>query len=171
MGDDERKNKGGEHQISLRSRSNGFPHKEERLIGRIVDLDLLSLFPQEDAIIIGGIKRKQDPKGQQWWGKTCSRDWGSLGKKSPLNRSPKTQPLQPKYVQGETSGGSTGSTANRYYQGDTGRVPFKKNLITASRGPFLVVTMVLARYYRTCKKCKQSDTKTSRTFASELCFR
>jgi hypothetical protein len=47
MGGDERKNKGGEHQISLTSRSNIFPHKEERLIGRIVDLDLLSLFPQE----------------------------------------------------------------------------------------------------------------------------
>jgi hypothetical protein len=47
MGGDESKNKGGEHQISPRSRFNGFPHKEERLIGRIVDLYLLSLFPQE----------------------------------------------------------------------------------------------------------------------------
>jgi hypothetical protein len=47
MGRDERKNKGGEHQIYPISRSNGFPHKEERLIGRILDLDLLSLFPQE----------------------------------------------------------------------------------------------------------------------------
>jgi hypothetical protein len=41
----ERKNKGGEHKISPISRSNVFPHKEERLISRIVDLDLLSLFP------------------------------------------------------------------------------------------------------------------------------
>jgi hypothetical protein len=41
---DDRKNKGGEHQISLRFKSNGFPHREERLIGRIVDLDPLSLF-------------------------------------------------------------------------------------------------------------------------------
>jgi hypothetical protein len=47
MGGDERKNKRGEHQISARSRSNGFSHKEERLIGRIVELDLLSLFPQK----------------------------------------------------------------------------------------------------------------------------
>jgi hypothetical protein len=45
MGEDERKNKGGEHQIYPRSRSNELHHKEERLIGRIVDLDLLSLFP------------------------------------------------------------------------------------------------------------------------------
>jgi hypothetical protein len=43
-GEDERKNEEREHQISPRSRSNGFPHKEERLIGTIVDLDLLS-FP------------------------------------------------------------------------------------------------------------------------------
>jgi hypothetical protein len=73
MGEDERKNEGGEHQISPRSRSNGFPHKEERLIGRIVDLDLLSLFPQRDVRIIEGIESKQAPKGPQWWGKTCSR--------------------------------------------------------------------------------------------------
>jgi hypothetical protein len=54
-GEDERKNKGGEHQISPRSRSNGFPHKEERLIGRIVDLDLLSIFPQEYARLMRGM--------------------------------------------------------------------------------------------------------------------
>jgi hypothetical protein len=34
------------------------------LIGGNIDLDLLSLFPQEDARIIGGIERKQTPKGQ-----------------------------------------------------------------------------------------------------------
>jgi hypothetical protein len=69
MWGDERKNKGGEHQELQDLDPNGFPHLEERLIGRIVDLDLLSLFPQEDARIIGGIERKQAPKGQQWWGK------------------------------------------------------------------------------------------------------
>jgi hypothetical protein len=36
---------------------NGSPHLEEKLIGGNIDLDLLSLFPQEDAIIIGGIER------------------------------------------------------------------------------------------------------------------
>jgi hypothetical protein len=36
---------------------NGSPHLEEILIGRKIDLDLLSLFPQKDARIIGGIER------------------------------------------------------------------------------------------------------------------
>jgi hypothetical protein len=35
----------------------GFPHIEEILIGGKIDLYLLSLFPQEDARIIGGIER------------------------------------------------------------------------------------------------------------------
>jgi hypothetical protein len=55
--EDERKDKEGEHQISPRSRSNVFPHKEERLIGRIIDPDLLYLFLQEYARIMGGIER------------------------------------------------------------------------------------------------------------------
>jgi hypothetical protein len=60
----ERKNKEGEPQRTPRSRSNEFPHKEERLIGRIVDLDLLYLFPQVDKINMGEIERKKAPKGQ-----------------------------------------------------------------------------------------------------------
>jgi hypothetical protein len=36
----------------------GFPHKEEKVIGENVDLDLLSLFPQKDARIMGGMGRK-----------------------------------------------------------------------------------------------------------------
>jgi hypothetical protein len=36
---------------------NGSHHLEEKLIGGNIDLDLLSLFPQEDARIIGGIER------------------------------------------------------------------------------------------------------------------
>ena len=32
----------------------GSPHLEERWIGGNVDLDLLSLFPQKDARVIGG---------------------------------------------------------------------------------------------------------------------
>jgi hypothetical protein len=35
----------------------GSPYLEEILIGGKIDLDLLSLFPQEDARIIGGIER------------------------------------------------------------------------------------------------------------------
>ena len=34
----------------------GSPHLEEKVIGGNVDLDLLSLFPQELARIIGGIE-------------------------------------------------------------------------------------------------------------------
>ena len=35
----------------------GSPHKERDLIGEYVDLDLLSLFPQREARIIGGRER------------------------------------------------------------------------------------------------------------------
>jgi hypothetical protein len=49
----QRKNKGGESQRTPRSRSKGFPHFEEIIIGGNVDLDLLSLFPQEYARIMG----------------------------------------------------------------------------------------------------------------------
>ena len=37
----------------------GSPHIEEKVIGGDVDLDLLSLFLQEQARIIGGIESKQ----------------------------------------------------------------------------------------------------------------
>jgi hypothetical protein len=36
----------------------GSPHIEEILIGGNIDLDLLSLFPQKDARIMGGMGRK-----------------------------------------------------------------------------------------------------------------
>jgi hypothetical protein len=35
----------------------GSPHKEEKVIGRNIDLDLLSVFPQRYARIMGGIER------------------------------------------------------------------------------------------------------------------
>jgi hypothetical protein len=45
------------------------PHLEERCIGGNIDLDLLSLFPQRYARIMGGIERGEgDFQGQQWWG-------------------------------------------------------------------------------------------------------
>jgi hypothetical protein len=40
------------------------PHKEERMIGENIDLDLLSILPQEDTRIIGGIRGKQAPRDQ-----------------------------------------------------------------------------------------------------------
>ena len=52
------------------------PHLEERWLGGNVDLDLLSLFTQRYARIMGGIERKASFfKGQQWRrerGKTSS---------------------------------------------------------------------------------------------------
>jgi hypothetical protein len=35
----------------------GSPHKEKKVIGGNIDLDLLSLFPQRYARIMGGIER------------------------------------------------------------------------------------------------------------------
>jgi hypothetical protein len=43
------------------------PHLEERWIGGNIDVDLLSLFPQKDARIIGGMEERQAFQGQQWW--------------------------------------------------------------------------------------------------------
>jgi hypothetical protein len=37
--------------------SMGSPHKEDKVIGGNIDLDLLSLFPQRYARIMGGIER------------------------------------------------------------------------------------------------------------------
>src|SRR6266480_3364964 len=36
----------------------GFPHKEEKVVGGNVDLDLLSLFPQKDSRSIGGMEER-----------------------------------------------------------------------------------------------------------------
>jgi hypothetical protein len=95
---DERKNKGGEHQISPRSRSNGFPHKEERLIGRIVDQDILSLFPQEYARIMGGMGEIASSRRSTMEGKHELKGLGVVGEEAPLNRCSKIQPLQPEFT-------------------------------------------------------------------------
>ena len=58
----------------------GSPHLEERWIGGNVDLDLLSLFPQRYARIMGGIEReRQALQGQQWWGRDRKTFWAKLG--------------------------------------------------------------------------------------------
>jgi hypothetical protein len=54
----ERKNIGGNHKELQDLDPIGFPHKEEKVIGGNVDLDLLSLFPKKDARIMGGMGRK-----------------------------------------------------------------------------------------------------------------
>jgi hypothetical protein len=99
MGGDERKNKGGEHKISPRSRSNGFPHKEERLIGRKVYLDLLSLYPQEYARIIGGMGEIASSRRSTMEGKHELKRLGVVGEEALLNRCPKIQLLQPEFAQ------------------------------------------------------------------------
>ena len=53
--ENERKNEEGEHQELQDLDPRGSPHKEEKVIGGNVDLDLLSLFPQKLARIHGGI--------------------------------------------------------------------------------------------------------------------
>jgi hypothetical protein len=54
----ERKNKVGNPQRTPRSRSKGSPHLEEKVIGKKVDLDLLSLFPKKDARNMGEWRRE-----------------------------------------------------------------------------------------------------------------
>ena len=54
--ENERKNK-EEHEELQDLDPRGSPHIEEKVIGGNVDLDILSLFPQELARIIGGIER------------------------------------------------------------------------------------------------------------------
>jgi hypothetical protein len=85
--------------FSPRSRSIGFPHKEERLIGRIVDLDLLSLFPQEYARIMGGMGEIAISRRSTMEGKHEFKGLGVVGEEAPLNRCHTIQPLQPEFAQ------------------------------------------------------------------------
>ena len=54
----ERKNKEEIHKELQDLDPIGSPHLERIWLGGIVDLDLLSLFPQQNARIMGGIERK-----------------------------------------------------------------------------------------------------------------
>jgi hypothetical protein len=54
----ERKNKEEIHKELQDLDPIDFPHIEEIMIGGNVDLDILSLFPQKDARIMGGMGRK-----------------------------------------------------------------------------------------------------------------
>jgi hypothetical protein len=44
----------------------GSPHKEEKVIGGNIDLDLLSLFPQRYARIMRGIERRASFPRSKW---------------------------------------------------------------------------------------------------------
>jgi hypothetical protein len=74
MEEDERKNTRREHKELQYLYPQGSPHLEEKMIGGNIDLDLLSLFPQKESRIIGGIESWQAPRGQQWWGKNLQED-------------------------------------------------------------------------------------------------
>jgi hypothetical protein len=54
----ERKNKEEIHKELQDLDLMGSPHKEEKVIGKNIDLDLLSRFPQRYARIMGGIERR-----------------------------------------------------------------------------------------------------------------
>jgi hypothetical protein len=63
------------------------------MIGENIDLDLLSLLPQEDARIIGGIGGKASSKRSTMMGENLLKRRRTIGKEGLLNRSSKVQPL------------------------------------------------------------------------------
>jgi hypothetical protein len=66
------------------------------LIGRIVDLDILSLFPQKDSRDMEGLRRIGSHEGQEWRRKHAQelvKGWGTIGEDAPLIRSPENLPL------------------------------------------------------------------------------
>src|ERR1041385_6673740 len=58
-----------------------------------MDLDLLSLFPQKGARIIGGEESKQAQRGQQWGEELAKNRWGQRKKKTSFYSPPRIQPL------------------------------------------------------------------------------
>ena len=58
------------------------------MIGGNVDLDLLSLFPQEGARIIGGIERKQSSRGSTMEERELAKDKKTVGEEDPSYRPP-----------------------------------------------------------------------------------
>jgi hypothetical protein len=104
----ERKNKGGNPQRTPRSRL-GSPHLEEKVIGGNVDLDLLSLFPQKDARIMGGmeeggqafkIKNVGERSLKTWLaqgGRMGIYRWGNLVVGSSSRRSSAVSPVVPDF--------------------------------------------------------------------------
>jgi hypothetical protein len=63
---------GGIQQMNQRSRSKSFPSQREEIDwGKYKSRSPLYFSLKKNVRIIGRIERKQAPKGQQWWGKTC----------------------------------------------------------------------------------------------------
>jgi hypothetical protein len=84
----ERKNKGGNHKELQDLDPIGFPHKEKKVIGGNLDLDLLSLFPQKYSRSMGGMEEgEQATQGQQWRRERRS-SYSPRRKKGAFYRSP-----------------------------------------------------------------------------------
>ena len=86
-----------------------------------VDLDILSLFPQKGARIIGGKGSKQAQRGQQWGEELAQNGCRERRKETPFYRSPRIQPLaahQPRYYR--TTRGTTATGAVLPPYGTTG---------------------------------------------------
>jgi hypothetical protein len=84
----ERKNKGGNHKELQDLNPIGFPHKEEKVIGRNVDLDLLSLYPQKDSRSMGGMEEGGQAFKVQQWRRERKEASSPRGKKGAFYRSP-----------------------------------------------------------------------------------
>jgi hypothetical protein len=95
----ERKNKGGNHKELQDLDRIGFPHKEEKVIGGNVDLDLLSIFPQKDVRIMGGMKEGGQAFKVQQWRREREEATSPRRKKGAFYRSPhenrRCRPLSP----------------------------------------------------------------------------
>src|ERR1041385_9144702 len=109
-----------------------------------VDLDLLSLFPQKGARIIGGKESKQAQRGQQWGEELAQNRGRQRRKKTPFYSLPRIQPLEPV--------GSPPTTVlplcERYYRGAVLPQPERGGIVpcptTALSRRYTVVGAVLA---------------------------
>ena len=75
----------------------GSPHKEEKLIGGVVDLDLLSCFSkygQESLEGLRGIKALEVNNGGERGEKQPPSDYRTIGEEGPLKGAPKIEPLE-----------------------------------------------------------------------------
>ena len=88
----------------------GSPHKEEKVIGRVVDLDLLSLFPKFGQKSWRDEEEASSQKCQQWR-RESAKGQGTIGEEDPLNRSTKYPTVVPTNVPGRYY-----RTLYRYYR-------------------------------------------------------
>jgi hypothetical protein len=99
MEENERKNKEEIHKELQDLDPIGSPQLKERWIGGNVDLDLLSLFPQKDVRIMGGMEEGLQAFKVQQWRRERKEATSPRGKKGAFYRSPhknsRCRPLSP----------------------------------------------------------------------------